>query len=206
VTDFSDKEWAKKANALQFEQLDKVRAVAGNWRTALIGLTSLFTAVAVIKGRENIAELTDSGRLLVVILAGAAFFLLVAGSLLASWAAFGMPGGRDDRYITGQYLAAWEKKEAKIARLALKSAQVVFVIGLACIGVATGVTWINNPKEPPAQVALDVGKEKAECGELLRMNASGVTLKTKGQLGEPKETTFQLADIRSAKLIGACPK
>ena len=44
----TDKRWAQRAAALQFQELESVRAVAQQWRTGLTGLTALLSVASIV--------------------------------------------------------------------------------------------------------------------------------------------------------------
>src|SRR5215472_7302953 len=105
------KRWALMAQELKFRQLDVARQQAETWRTGLATLTALLTAILVIKSRDNVSQLTQPYRTLVVLLLGGALGLLILATMLVSRAIAGPPG--KEILLSGEGLQAWTAQEVE---------------------------------------------------------------------------------------------
>ncbi|GIJ29102.1 hypothetical protein Vqi01_42640 [Micromonospora qiuiae] len=168
-----DKRWEQLAEQQKFGQLDGARRQAEGWRTGLTGLTALLAVATIIKGPDNVADLTPDTRLVVLGALGVGFAALVAGSLIAVRAASGTPG--EDTWLTGKALRTWTRNEVRAIRRAIRVAATLLVIGLAAIAFSIGLTWLAGPavNKPGFKV---VTTDTQVCGELLALDRTSVTL------------------------------
>jgi hypothetical protein len=130
-----------------------------------------------------------------------AFLLLVTGSLLAMRAAFGVPS---TIWLTGENLARWEADEARRAQSALTAAKIVFVVGVACVAIATGITWINNKPSAAASLAVRTAAKDPICGELVDGNGTRLRITVKDAAGKRTEE-IQLTDVKQLTIVKSCP-
>src|SRR6187399_1037924 len=114
--------WQEKLNALTVDELTRVRATAKEWTGSISAITGLLALVSLVKGRENIEDLTAAWSRLVYVSLLAALLLallaIVAGALAAQGFAteLGAEPGRLRRFLArhsqpavepGPYPATW---------------------------------------------------------------------------------------------------
>ncbi|MEV7986985.1 hypothetical protein [Micromonospora sp. NPDC085948] len=167
-----DKRWEQLAEQQKFGQLDGARRQAEGWRTGLTGLTALLAAATIIKGPDNVVDLTPDARLIVVSSLGLGFAALVAGSLVAVRAANGSPVG--DTWLTGKSLRTWTRNEVGAIRRAIRLAAALLLVGLAAIAFSVGTTWLAGPANKPGFKVVTTDTQV--CGELLALDRTSVTL------------------------------
>ncbi|MEU8284038.1 hypothetical protein AB0C01_06835 [Micromonospora sp. NPDC048905] len=167
-----DKRWEQLAEQQKFGQLDGARRQAEGWRTGLTGLTALLAAATIIKGPDNVVDLTPDARLIVVSSLGLGFAALVAGSLVAVRAANGSPVG--DTWLTGKALRTWTRNEVGAIRRAIRLAAALLLVGLAAIAFSVGTTWLAGPANKPRFKVVTTDTQV--CGELLALDRTSVTL------------------------------
>jgi hypothetical protein len=189
------KRWAKLADEQQFKQLATVQATAANWRTGLIALTALLTAVTIIKGPEAAADLSTPGRIIIAVLLGLALLALLFGSGAAMYAAYGFPSR--DQLLTGESLRTWSANEAKKSRKWLVAAVASFFAAVPLIGAAIAVGWFDQdwfPADPPALLYVERMDDAQGqpvppvCGELKSGSAGNLFIKTKRVTGSRTES------------------
>jgi hypothetical protein len=160
------KRWAQLASELKFSQLDTARKQAEVWRAGLAALTALLTAVFVLKGRDNVSDLTEPWQALVVGLLGLALALLLLATLLVSRALAG-PAGRPI-LLTGTEVERWTKAEVGKISTALRWAPLSAAVGVVAVATAIGVTWLAPAQDAAAslvQVTESTGQQS--CGQLI---------------------------------------
>ncbi|GFM96721.1 hypothetical protein Sfulv_15320 [Streptomyces fulvorobeus] len=160
-------------------QLDIARRQAEGWRNFLTLATGLLTAVLILKGRDNVTELTTGYRVAVITLLMLAFASLLAAAFAAVSAAHGKPGDVLE-YPDPRSLIDWETRERR---------RIVGHIRFVCRATAGGViavvaavllTWTapaaeeKKPSTPLVTVRTPAGPV---CGELVAVNARGLTLR-----------------------------
>lgn len=173
----SDRRWAQLARELEFTQLPELRKQAEGWRTGLTGLTALLAILVTLKGRDDLAQLPSAARHTATALIGAAFLLLVIGSVLAVRAAHGRPGSRV--LLAGQALRAWTETETVRVTRSLRYASVCCVSGVALVAAAVVTAWATTESSPDHLVRVTT-TTGARCGEFLGAGRDGVTLKEDG--------------------------
>ncbi|MEU5339750.1 MULTISPECIES: hypothetical protein [unclassified Streptomyces] len=195
-----DRRWAELARELEFSQLDQLRRQAEGWRNGLIGLTALVAVLAVLKGRDDLSRLPSPWQTVATSLLGAAFLLLVAGSLTAVRASFGKPG--EVLHLGGQSLRKWTLTEIRRVRRALYLSTVAFACGMALVAGALGVSWTHT--EEPAADLVKVSTSAGEfCGRLVSYVPSGVTLlPASGDTTKP--LVIRAPDVRKITPATAC--
>ena len=193
--------WRQKVNDLKFNQLERVQSHAEQWRNGLTGLTALFAVVAIAKGRQSFSDLTDTGRLWAIALLAIAFLLLLSGSLLAMRASFGDP---KKIWLDEDQLRAWEAKELETTRQVLRAAKVVFLAGVVCVAVATGITWINAKPSPPAFVQVRLKDQSEVCGALKAGSGSTLTVEPSTEPAIPID--IPLSHAERVRIVANCPK
>jgi hypothetical protein len=194
------KRWAQKAQELKFTQLDSARRQAEGWRTGLGGLTTLLSAVLIVKGRDNIAELTPAFRWGVVILLGTTLAMLVGATLLALRAASGRPG--QDVLLSGESLRAWTVAEARKISVAIRHAAWLATLAIPCLAIAIGCTWLgptSRSSAPLVEVHHDGGRA---CGELTGADRRQLILKVNKAARSvliPLRTVIDISPVSACK-------
>jgi hypothetical protein len=136
--------WAQKAQQLRFSQLDAARRQAEAWRTGLAGITALFGAVLVIKGRSDVAGLASPYPVILVGFYVLTLILLLVATLTAIRAASGTPG--DECLLTGEDLELWTVDEVARVQRAIRMAAVLTVIAVCMLAVGAGTAWLAPVK------------------------------------------------------------
>jgi hypothetical protein len=201
VTDIARKRWSQRAQEIQFTQLDQMREHAEKWRNGMIALTALFATISIVKGTEQLNNLTHLGKLIVVWLFGSAFLLLLTGSLLAMRAAFGIPG---TMLLSGENLEAWEQEETRKSSLSLSIGRIIFLIGVLCIAVAVAITWINSGPQAKTRVAVKTNTGRLVCGELASGSSQGIIISAQNVFGGTEEH-LGFTEIVAMKMVRNCP-
>lgn len=159
------KRWAQLASELKFNQLDTARKQAEVWRAGLAALTTLLTAVFVLRGRDNVSDLTEPYQAIVVGLLGLALALLLIATLWVSRALVG-PTGKEI-LLTGERVEQWTKEEVRRISVALRWARMSAATGVAAVAAAISVTWLAPAQDaaPLVQVTQSTGQQS--CGQLI---------------------------------------
>ncbi|MGW2487303.1 hypothetical protein ACWCV9_08760 [Streptomyces sp. NPDC001606] len=191
----SARRWAQLARELEFSQLTELRRQAEGWRNGLTGLTALLAVLVTLKGRDDLSQLPSAARLAATLLLGAAFVLLVAGSVLAVRAAHGRPGSRV--LLAGQALRRWTEAETVRVTGALRQASVCCVAGIVLVSGAVVVAWTTTGAVPDhlVRVTTTTGER---CGEFLGSGADGVALRPDGESGRtvlPARTVLSVTPV-----------
>jgi hypothetical protein len=171
--------WANKAQELRYHQLESARKQAESWRTGLAGLTALFAAVLVVKGRENVSALPTPFSFLVVALIGTGLAGWVWATLLALRAASGTPG--DNCLLAGEDLQAWSRREVVSIQRNLVIARRLMLSGVVLIAAAIGVAWLTPVRSAPGSVSVivDFGGGTV-CGTLTGIGDGAVVVQHDG--------------------------
>ncbi len=172
-----DKRWAQRASALQFHELEHVRATAQQWRAGLGGLTALLSVSSVIAAPNLAGELADGWRLLVGALAFTGLLAMLYGTWQAMRGAFGLPDAATA--ITGERLRAWESTQARSGVEALRKARagclggISLLIAAAVAGFAAASAATSAPGGQLMEVTSSAG---SYCGRLREGTAGTVTV------------------------------
>lgn len=209
---YEDKVWAKRAADLRLSEVERIQAAAEKWRTGLVALTALLTAVSVVKGPEKIADLSDTGRIVVVVLLTFALIALLIGSGSAMRAAFGYPP--KDELTSSSTLKKWSGDEARTASRCLTAATVSFFVAVPLVFAATVVMWMDGEWfEKAGKPAVTVLVERNDglqparpCGELATLSQAQLELKR--PKGDPLKDNLviPLGSVRSMAAVDVCPK
>jgi hypothetical protein len=199
-----DRAWDRKAEQAATGQLQRLRSLAGQWRTGLTGLTSLLSAAAVITGTQTAANLTPGRRLAVAILVGAALLFLIIGSASALRASFGDPG--PNMLLTGPNIRDWEHDEAELAVRLIKASRGLLIVGLVLLGAAGVVAFTNPPQmKPPLVQVVPVGNPSAPvCGSLRGGRLGTIDLSITAEDGATTLRSFSPQQIKSMKPVAQC--
>jgi len=160
------KRWAQLASELKFSQLDTARKQAEVWRAGLAALTALLTAVFVLKGRDNVSDLTEPYQAIVVGLLGLALALLLTATLWVSRALAGPAG--EEILLTGERVEQWTREEVRKISTALRWAPLSAATGVVAVAAAIGLTWLAPAQDAAAalvQVTESTGQQS--CGQLI---------------------------------------
>ncbi|NYV73342.1 hypothetical protein HW445_03195 [Streptomyces sp. UH6] len=173
----------QRLNDMLQNQLEIARHQAEGWRNFLATATALLAAVLVLKGRENVAELTPGFRWSVVVLMALGLLALLVSAFTAASAAHGRPGDLLE-YATPGELLAWERTETGNIAGRINRARWLVVVGVLATAAGVMLTWLAPAAEKdPAVVTVHTTRGKV-CGEVVVMDAKGITIKTKAAGGK----------------------
>ncbi|MFG1822642.1 hypothetical protein ACGFIJ_09175 [Microbispora bryophytorum] len=190
--------WDVKVQQLRFGKVETARKQAESWRTGLAGLTSLFAAVLVVKGREGFTELHAPFRWTVVVLLVLALAALLAATLRALSAAHGSPS--DEILMTGEDLEDWADEEVVRIRRSMVWALRLTLTAVLMIAVAVVLTW-TAPSGKPAGVVLQIDTATVRyCGTLVSAADGDVVLSQ----GETMRIV-PLASVKAMETVAKCP-
>ena len=169
--DLDDKRWAQRAEAIQYQELDSIRATAQSWRTGLAGLTSLLSVTSIVVAPSLAERLAGAFRYVAGSLALAGLLALLYGTWQAMTAAFGVPG--EAVRITGESLRAWESEQSAAGAKALRRARRATLVGMIAVIATVGVVFfaVQTPAGPFARVETATA---VYCGRLGAAKAGGV--------------------------------
>ncbi|MFG3349631.1 hypothetical protein ACGF1Z_31795 [Streptomyces sp. NPDC048018] len=167
-------------------QLDIARRQAEGWRNFLATATALLAAVLVLKGRENVAELPTPYRIAVVVMIAVGLLALLTSAFTAASAAHGRPGDRL-RLADGEELLRYEGDRAVRVGSLVNRARWLAVLGVLATAAGVMTTWMApaGDKDKPGVVSVSVHtRDGVVCGELVELDAKGVTVKVKAPAGQ----------------------
>lgn len=185
---------ARSVAAATAEELANVRAAAAKWQTALAGLSGGITVFSLLKDRSTVAGLASPFGVVAGALLGLALLTSVAAGVFAMRAAFGLP--RLVRTATWRSTAD-DHSQAHQAQQLLKAAIGGTVLTLVLLGATLAVTWYAPTAAPGLRVRSPDGK--SICGEVVRVGAGAVALKT-----DTGEQTVPLADAQGLQPVASC--
>jgi hypothetical protein len=122
------------------EELREVRAASAGWRTALAAMLGLVTTVSLVKGRDSVAGLGLTVRIVVGCLLLTAVITASVGAFVASRSAFGMPKEEDVPARLDELIRV-ERARVRRAVRDLRIAIVLTFLTLALIVAAVGLFW-----------------------------------------------------------------
>ncbi|MFF3996299.1 hypothetical protein ACFYX8_23770 [Streptomyces cyaneofuscatus] len=192
-------------------QLEIARHQAEGWRNFLATATALLAAVLVLKGRENVAELTPIYRWGVVLAMALGLLALLTSAFAAASAAHGRP--KDAlRYADESQLLRWEEKECERIGNLVNRARWLAVAGVLATAAGVLATWVAPTSEKGGATVTVHTRQGAVCGELVALDTSGVTVRVK-VIGDtasskvPKDSLRKLAwgsEALSASPVSGC--
>jgi hypothetical protein len=203
------KRWAQLAQELQFSQLDIARKQADTWRTGLATLTTLLTAILVIKGRDDLSTLTTTAQIVVAALLGLALLLLLTATMWVSRALAGPPG--EEILLTGEDLQDWTNGEVRKISRALRWAPGLAAISVVVVAAAIGVTWFapaaKGASAPLVQITETGGQITCGTfiGEARRQVILTVVAGTPGHGDATEPTTSTSTIIPLASILAITP-
>ncbi|MCX3062504.1 hypothetical protein [Streptomyces beihaiensis] len=197
----SQRRWSLLAREQEFQQLPELRHRAEGWRNGLAGLAALLAVLVTLKGRDDLGQLPDRARYFASGLLGAAFALLVVGSLLSVRAAHGRPG--EQVLLAGQALRRWTEGEVVRVTRALRWASVCCVAGIVLAASAVTVAWFTtgSAAAPQVRVTTTTGER---CGEFLGAGIGGVRLRVTGSDGAQRQVTLRNTDVVALTPVDSC--
>ena len=199
-----ERAWQEKYASLATGELTTARATAKEWTGSISAITGLLAIVSLIKGRENIEDLTDRWSTTTYIALIAALLLALAAIVLGALAAqgaltsLGNQPGRWRSFLAarasanpGPYDANWEgvrdftHNEAKITRTLLGWSRVLAIAAALLLIFAVAATWMapTDEKRTPVTVLVVRKNGSFACGDLAKSSLPGVIFVTekKGQ-------------------------
>jgi hypothetical protein len=138
---------------------------------------------------------------------GFAFVILLVGSGLAMYAAYGFPDR--DKLLTGETLRDWTVSEARKSRNRMIGAAASFFVAVLLVGAAIAVTWFDDGSGPSAFVVVEqtatVGQPAHEpiCGEL--KSGSNGKLVIKSEMPPGNTTTVPVTHVAGVAVVNECP-
>ncbi|MEU8676025.1 hypothetical protein [Streptomyces sp. NPDC048560] len=170
---------AERLDEMANAQLDIARRQAEGWRNFLTLATGLLTAVLILKGRDNVTELPTGYRVAVTALLACALVGLLAAAFAAVSAAHGKPGD-DLKYPDALSLLDWETEERKRIVGHIRFVCWATAIGVLAVAAAVLLTWTApapEEKKPGPQLVTVRTQAGPVCGELVAVDAKGVTVR-----------------------------
>lgn len=216
--------WQTKYETWGTDSLTRARATAKEWTGSISAITGLLALVSVIKGRENIEDLTDYWSRRVYIALTAALVLALVAIVVGAIAAQGsLPALGDEpsrwrkfwaaiaRAEAGPFGKNWQgvrdltHNEAKVVRSQLAwSRLAAFLAGLLLI-FAVATTWMAPTNQQTAPVTVLVVRKDGTfaCGDLAKSSKPGVIFvaETKGK----PATEIQVAEVLTVASAKNCP-
>ncbi|MFB7516102.1 hypothetical protein [Streptomyces sp. NPDC056144] len=128
------------------ERLRAALQQAEGYRNFLATLTGLLTVIFVLKGQENIGNMTTGPRWWVIGLLTGAFLLLLLASWMLVSAVHERPG--TEVLTDGEFLLTYEKERADAVVRTTGRARWMGLVGVLAVTAASLITWIY-----PGQVA-----------------------------------------------------
>jgi hypothetical protein len=187
-----------KVQQLRFGKVETARKQAESWRTGLAGLTSLFGAVLVVKGRDGFADLETPFRWGVVVLLILALATLVAATLHALSAAHGSPS--DEILMTGEDLEGWADDEVIRVRRSMAWALRLTLLAVFMIATAVVLTW-TAPTDKPDGVVLNIDIDRVRyCGTLVSAGDGEVVLNE-----DKLMRIIPLGSVKAMETVAKCP-
>jgi hypothetical protein len=169
------KRWALLAADLKFSQLDIARKQADTWRTGLATLTTLLTAILVVKGRNDVSTVTRPFQVVVAVLLGLALILLLWATMWVSRALAGPPG--EEILLTGEGLEQWTSGEVRKISTALRWAPGLAAVSVIVVAAAVGLTWFAPAQNPATTPLVRVTETTGQaCGGLIGETSHQVIL------------------------------
>jgi hypothetical protein len=191
--------WELEAEKAIRGALPAIRSTATKWAATIGTLTGIFGIAALIKGRENIAELTRGFEIAVGVLVALALVLSVIAVLLAALAAQGSVKGVRD----GPSLRALYASQMRTAHLQLSFSRATAVVAVLVLVVAIGMTWYGPAQAlSPQSVTVLATTRGGEtfCGTLVISGSELLGIKSGKALH-----SIKAGDIVTLAPVSACP-
>jgi hypothetical protein len=187
-----------KAEELQFNALDRIKATAEKWLGTIASLTGVFGIIALISGPSDISKLNPQLRGLVVLALIIAVSCAFGSIILAALAAQGVP---TRIWADGQQLKAETANRVDEAVTRLNWSRYLVVLVVISLGISIGITWYGNwnATSKTAEYFAVYNTGEVACGEL---SADGGELSLKDKSG----SFHILENVKSLDSISGCPK
>jgi len=190
---------ARQDYQLVKNSLPRVREAALAWRNGVGALLAGLIGFGLIKGRTDVGELASPSDAVVGFLLLGALLAGTTSALLLLRAAHGRPAAvaiREHRTHRNSAVGT-DHTEALRAAGALFRGVVLSLACTALLVAAVGITWYGPAKKNPGiEVTTPSG---AHCGEVVRMTAGQLTLKT-----DSGEITVDLRSADGIRAVGSC--
>ena len=197
-----DRRWEVLAHELPFQQITTMRAQADGWRTGTAAAVTILAAVAVAKGRSDVAQLVPLWRWVVVSAVVVGFGALVASLTISVRVAHGSPGTAI--WNTGSALEEWTREEVARGGVLLALAVRLAVAGLSLLIVAMAVGWlapaVGSGSGQPVQVRA--GSESF-CGRLVTVH-NGILTVESGTADTPRPQSVSLSAVTELAPAASC--
>jgi len=200
------KRWAQLAQELEFSQLDIARKQADTWRTGLATLTTLLTAILVVKGRDDASTLTTPFQILVGALLAVALLLLLAATMWVTRALAGRAG--DEFLLTGETLQRWTADEVRKVSRVLRWVPWMAAASVIAVAAAVGVTWFAPAAAGTSGPLIQVSETGAQttCGTFIGETQRQLILTVTPADGHtPLITYLPLASVQAITPVTTCP-
>jgi hypothetical protein len=161
-------------------------------------LTTLFGAVLLVKGRDNLTSLVSPYPQIVVALLGIALTLLIIATLSAVRAASGAPG--DECLLTGEDLRDWTRAEVVEIGRRLMIARTLTLVGLSAVAVAIGLAWLTPVQELARPLVIVTSANSHYCGGLISVSGGKIVI----QQGSAYHM-LPLSPTVGITSVGVCP-
>ena len=162
--------WEKRLVDLETEELSKVRAAAEKWAATLGTLLGLAGTVLIVRGADEIGDLSDGTKLAIGLLLLLAFAAAVTATILTAYAAQGTP--KDLAWPTAATLREWEHEQAKKAKGLLFHSRWITLVAVLAIAVAVAVAWLGKAAESSGSTVLFTpAAGNPLCGSLVNTDA-----------------------------------
>ncbi|MFK5690928.1 hypothetical protein ACI3EY_14825 [Ornithinimicrobium sp. LYQ92] len=163
-----DLDTEQKLQSHRVTVLKSARQLAKSWLGISSTLTALVAVVAILKGPESIADVSQVGRWGIAVVVTVAYLLLAAGTYLLYRAAYGDAGEATTIQtgsiagLHGRYLAALEEQSVVVRRHLVRGLRLVSA-GALLVLLATLTLWFPAATTPSEEKAtcVDVGSERA---------------------------------------------
>ncbi|MGW1957010.1 hypothetical protein ACWCPI_30370 [Streptomyces sp. NPDC001920] len=196
----ADQVAARQDYQLVKDSLPRVRAAALAWRNGVGALLAGLIGFGLLKGRTDVRQLASPYDAVVGLLLLVALLAGTAAAVLLLRAAHGRPAAttvEEYRAHSGGSALGADHTEALRAAGALFWGVVLSLSCTALLVTAVGVTWYGPAKKGPViEVTTPAG---ARCGEVVRMTAGRLTLKT-----DSGEVTIDLTRSDGLRAVDSC--
>jgi hypothetical protein len=193
--------WGQKAQQLKFNQLEAARKQAESWRTGLTGITALFGAVLVVKGRDNVTAVAAPYPAIVLALFGMALAALVVATLAALRAASGVPG--DECLLTAEDLQAWSQRETREVYRWITAARRLTIAGVLLVAAGVATAWFA-PAKPPDLPLVRVDAPAGQlCGRMLQLGDGILRVEEVGT-GARTNHVIPIVDVMRFSVVTSC--
>jgi len=159
---------------MELSAVDRVKTAAEKWGASITTITGVFGIITLIKGPEDISNLTSGNKMVVGIALLVALVTAVTSIFLAALAAQGIP---HDIWLTGAQARRDSRNVVKKASAFLAVSRFLVIPAVLGMGAAIGLTWYGDRV---AEKAASVGGELGTlCGELSRDEEGHLVFRSK---------------------------